>query len=97
MFHGERLVLNVAPHSVKLTHTHGCEKCNNQSKLLQRGLCTSTLFKTLNTFLPQVISKPEGIILLSTEQLAEHRGEDYQEAPRHTPARTLLPFRLVNS
>lgn len=92
MFHGERLVLNVAPHCVKLTHTHGCEKCNNQSKLLQWGLCTSTLFKTLNTFLPQVISKPEGIILLSTEQLAEQRGEDYQEAPTTHPCKDTSAF-----
>lgn len=37
--------------------------------------------QTLNTFLPQVISKPEGVILLSTEQLAGHEGEDYKEAP----------------
>lgn len=42
--------------------------------------------QTLNTFLPQVISKPEGVILLSTEQLAGHEGEDYKEAPWHTPA-----------
>lgn len=91
----ERLVFKVAPHCVKLAH--GCKKSNHQCKLLQWGLCTSTLFKTLNTFLPQVISKPEGIILLSTEQLAEQWAENYKESPWHTPARTLLPFRLVNS
>lgn len=48
--------------------------------------------QTLNTFLPQVISKPEGVILLSTEQLAGTKGKITKK-----PHDTHLPLKLVNS
>lgn len=81
MFHWERLVFKATPHCVKLAH--GCKKSNHQCKLLQWGLCTPTLFKTLNTFLPQSQSQKE---LFSYPQSSLQSNElRITKNPRDTP------------